>query len=87
MTHAVPVSETLGFLAATLTTVAFLPQVLRTWRSRSARDLSSLWLATFSAGIVCWLVYGALTASRPVVVGNAVTLTLTGTLAYFKWRY
>lgn len=80
-------TEWLGYLAATLTTAAFLPQVLHTWRRRSARDLSAGWLVTFSLGVVGWLVYGVLTHSRPVIVGNAVTLGLTGTLAYFKWRY
>jgi len=79
--------EWLGYLAATLTTAAFLPQVLHTWRSRSAQDLSVAWLATFSIGVVGWLAYGVLTHSRPVIVGNAVTLGLTGTLAYLKWRY
>jgi MtN3 and saliva related transmembrane protein len=80
-------TEWLGYAAATLTTAAFLPQVIHTWRSRSAGDLSVTWLATFSVGVVCWLVYGVMTESRPVIVGNAVTLGLTGTLALFKWRY
>ncbi|MGE3578255.1 MAG: SemiSWEET family sugar transporter [Vicinamibacterales bacterium] len=80
-------TEWLGYLAATLTTAAFLPQVLHTWRRRSARDLSVLWLVTFSVGVLGWLAYGVLTRSRPVVVGNAVTLGLTGTLAWLKWRY
>ncbi|MEQ1897649.1 MAG: SemiSWEET transporter [Vicinamibacterales bacterium] len=80
-------TEWLGYMAATLTTAAFLPQVLHTWRTRSTRDLSVAWLATFSVGLVCWLVYGVMTRSRPVVVGNSVTLGLTATLALFKWRY
>ena len=79
--------ELLGFVAATLTTVAFLPQVVQTWRTRSAGDLSAAWLATFSAGVLCWLTYGVLLESRPVILGNGVTLVLTGTLIYFKWRY
>ncbi len=80
-------TEWLGYLAATLTTAAFLPQVLHTWRSRSARDLSVAWLVTFSIGVAGWLAYGVLMHSRPVIVGNAVTLGLTGALAYLKWRY
>lgn len=80
-------TEWLGYVAATLTTAAFLPQVLHTWRTRSTRDLSVVWLVTFSAGLVCWLVYGVMTRSRPVIVGNAVTLGLTATLALLKWRY
>ena len=80
-------TDTLGFLAATLTTVAFLPQVLHTWRSRSARGLSVAWLLTFTAGVACWFTYGLLLHSRPVILGNGITLVLIGTLAYFKWRY
>ncbi len=80
-------TEWLGYVAATLTTAAFLPQVIHTWRSRSTRDLSVAWLVTFSIGLVCWLVYGVMTESRPVIVGNSVTLALTGTLAMLKWRY
>lgn len=80
-------TEWLGYLAATLTTAAFLPQVLHTWKSRSARDLSVGWLVTFTIGVMAWLAYGLLTGSRPVIVGNAVTLALTGTLAFLKWKY
>ena len=80
-------TEWLGYVAATLTTAAFLPQVIHTWRTRSTRDLSGIWLATFSVGVTCWLVYGVMTESRPVIVGNSVTLGLTGTLALLKWRY
>lgn len=78
--------EYLGFLAATLTTVAFLPQVVHTWRSGSARGLSVGWLVTFTIGVACWFAYGVLLRSRPVMLGNGITLVLTGTLAYFKWR-
>ncbi len=80
-------TDLLGYAAATLTTVAFLPQVIHTWRSRSAHGLSVAWLATFSVGVGCWLVYGVLTGSRPVIVGNGVTLALTALLAFLKWRY
>jgi len=80
-------TEWLGYAAATLTTAAFLPQVLHTWRSRSARDLSVIWLVTFSVGVGGWLAYGVATHSRPVIIGNAITLGLTGTLAYLKCRY
>ncbi len=80
-------TEWLGYLAATLTTAAFLPQVLHTWRSRSARGLSVVWLVTFATGVAGWLTYGVLTGARPVIVGNAITLGLIGILAVLKWRY
>ena len=59
--------ELLGFVAATLTTLAFLPQVLRTLRTRSARDFSPLWIAFFGLGLACWLGYGALIGSLSLI--------------------
>jgi MtN3 and saliva related transmembrane protein len=77
----------LGIVAGTLTTVAFLPQLLKTWRSRSAKDISMSWLATFTTGIFLWLVYGMCIQSLPVIVANAVTLVLTLIILYFKLTF
>lgn len=74
----------LGIVAGTLTTVAFLPQLLKTWRSRSAKDISMSWLTTFTAGILLWLIYGLCIQSLPVIIANAVTLALTLIILYFK---
>lgn len=76
-----------GLTAGTLTTVAFLPQLLKTWRSRSAKDMSMSWLVSFSAGIFLWLVYGILIQSFPVILTNAVTLILTLVILFFKLRF
>jgi MtN3 and saliva related transmembrane protein len=70
-------TDLLGFLAATLTTAAFVPQVVKTWRTRSAGDLSLGMLSVFSTGIVLWLAYGLSVGAAPIVVGNIVTLVLT----------
>jgi len=77
----------LGFLAGTLTTAAFVPQLLKTWQSRSARDISMLWLATFTTGILLWLIYGLLIQSLPVILANGITLLLTLLILFFKLRY
>jgi MtN3 and saliva related transmembrane protein len=79
-------SETVGALAATLTTLSFLPQVVKTWRSRSATDLSWVWLLAFSAGLFFWLLYGLAIGSWPVIGANAITLGLVLTIAFVKWR-
>ena len=79
--------DCLGAAAGTLTTLAFLPQVVRTWRRRSAADLSLAWVAVFSAGVLLWLVYGILLRSRPIIVANAVTLALTSFLLWCKLRF
>ena len=66
----------IGLLAGALTTLSFLPQALRIWRTRSARDISYTALLCFIAGISLWLWYGALLHSLPIVLANAVTLAL-----------
>jgi MtN3 and saliva related transmembrane protein len=77
----------LGLAAGTCTTLAFLPQVIRTWRLRSARDLSLEWLVTFILGVSLWLLYGCLIGSLPVILANAITLMLTLIILRFKLAY
>jgi MtN3 and saliva related transmembrane protein len=76
--------QTLGFAAGTLTAVAFLPQVIKTWRTRSATDLSTIMLMAQSTGVALWIVYGAAIGSLPVVISNVVTLSLALLLLAFK---
>lgn len=76
----------IGGLAAFGTTAAWLPQVLRTWRSRSAEDFSWSYLAMFSAGVALWLVYGILRKDGVIVAANGVTLLLVLTVAFVKMR-
>lgn len=78
--------ETIGFVAGGLTTLAFVPQVVKTWRSRSADDLSGVMLADFSVGVLLWIVYGFAIASWSLVVTNAITFFLTATLLLLKFR-
>ncbi|MFL6648535.1 MAG: SemiSWEET transporter [Sulfurifustaceae bacterium] len=77
----------LGTLAGTLTTMAFVPQVLRTWRTRSTHDISAAMFLIFSAGVGCWLAYGVYIGSWPIIVANVVTLGLALVILYFKVRY
>jgi MtN3 and saliva related transmembrane protein len=77
----------LGLVAGTLTTIAFLPQLFKTWKSKSAKDLSSSWLISFTIGILLWLIYGVLIQSLPVILSNGVTLMLTLVILFFKLRY
>ena len=66
----------LGFVAGTLTTLAFLPQVVKTWRSKSSKDLSISTLGMISSGVMLWLVYGLLIGDLPIIAANSVTLVL-----------
>lgn len=77
--------EFVGFAAAFCTTVAFVPQVLKTWKSRSAKDLSLGMFSIFSTGIALWLAYGLFTTNWPIILANAVTLVLALTLLVFKF--
>jgi MtN3 and saliva related transmembrane protein len=77
----------LGALAGALTTVAFLPQVIKTWRSRSAQDISGLTFALFGLGVALWLVYGLQLRLWPVILANAITLLLALTILWCKLRY
>lgn len=77
----------LGALAGTLTTVAFVPQVWRIHRRRSAEDVSWGMFLIFSAGVVLWLIYGVLIDARPIVLANVVTLVLALAILALKWRY
>ena len=71
-----PSSEVFGFAAAVLSTIAFLPQVLKTWQTKKAEDVSYALLLTFSTGCLCWVIYGFQTNAQPVFIANSFTLLL-----------
>ncbi|WP_298548579.1 SemiSWEET transporter [uncultured Aquimarina sp.] len=79
--------EILGLVAAILTTAAFLPQVYKTWKTKSAESLSLSMLLIFESGVLCWLVYGYLIDSLPVIFANFITAISGFLLLYFKFRY
>jgi MtN3 and saliva related transmembrane protein len=66
----------LGLAAGTLTTMAFVPQVVKTWQSKSAADISFGMFLLFSLGLLLWLLYGLAIHSAPIIVANSVTLIL-----------
>jgi MtN3 and saliva related transmembrane protein len=76
----------IGGCAAFGTTAAWLPQVLKTWKTRSAEDFSWPYLAMFSSGVALWLVYGALRKDAVIMAANAITLLLVVTVAFVKSR-
>jgi MtN3 and saliva related transmembrane protein len=79
--------EDLGFVAAFCTTAAFVPQLVRVVRLRSARDISLPTFLLFSVGVFLWLLYGLYTRSKPVIASNAVTLVLSVSILILKLRY
>ena len=81
------IADTLGFAAGFLTTLAFVPQVLKIWRSKSAGDVSLPAFATFTVGIGIWIVYGIVKHDMPIVLWNVVTLALSAAILAMKVKY
>jgi len=77
----------IGFIAATLTTISFVPQVIKIWRSRSTHDVSLGMYALFTLGVAMWLAYGLLIHSWPVILANFITLLLAGTVLLMKLKF
>ena len=77
----------LGLVAGTLTTLSFLPQLLKAWKSRSTHDISIGMFSLLAVGITLWIVYGVVTSDLPVVVANSVTLVFVGLILALKLRY
>jgi MtN3 and saliva related transmembrane protein len=80
------VADLLGYIAAVLTTIAFVPQAIKAFRTRSTKDMSlTMWLLLFT-GVFCWLIYGILLRAGPIIAANAVTLVLVGAVLILKLR-
>jgi MtN3 and saliva related transmembrane protein len=79
-------SDGVGYAAATLTTLAFLPQVIKSWRTRDLSGVSLGMYSLFTLGVALWLVYGVILWAWPIVIGNAITLSLAGIVLYLKLR-
>ena len=79
--------DVIGYVAATCTTLSFLPQLFRVVKLKSARDISLGMFLIFSVGTALWLTYGLLSHSKPVTVANAVTFLLSVSILWMKLRY
>ena len=80
-------ADLIGAVAGTLSTIAFIPQAWRIWKTRSARDLSLPMYLIFSTGVALWLLYGVLLGALPIIVCNGVTLVLAGTVLAMKLKF
>jgi len=77
----------MGFVAASLTTCAFLPQVIKTWRMKETRDISLWMYLVFTIGVSLWLGYGILIGNYPIAIANGATLILALIILIAKIRY
>ncbi|WP_147707269.1 SemiSWEET transporter [Microvirga massiliensis] len=76
-----------GYAAALCTTSAYVPQVLRVWRTRSTQDISLRMFLVLVTGLSLWLVYGLWKGEIPLIAANSVTLMLASTILYFKIKH
>ncbi|WP_439645544.1 SemiSWEET transporter [Serpentinimonas barnesii] len=79
--------ELIGSLAALLTTVSFIPQAWHTWRTRDVSGISLAMYSAFTLGVALWLVYGWLLGAWPIIIANAVTLSLALGILGMKLRF
>ncbi len=79
--------ETIGYVAAVLTTVSFIPQAAKTIRTRDTSGISLGMYAVFTVGVAFWLCYGIVLESWPMILSNIVTLGLSSTILALKLRY
>lgn len=77
----------LGLLAGSLTTISFMPQVIKIWRSKSAKDISLGMFITFCSGVFLWIVYGIIVQDLPLVATNLATLILASIILLLKLKY
>ena len=79
--------DVLGYISATLTTIAFLPQIIKTIQTKSAKDVSMGMFVLFTIGVFLWIIYGILTRTYPVLIANAVIFCLALSQIILKIKY
>ncbi len=79
--------ECVGYVAAMLTTVSFIPQAVKTIRSKDTHGISLGMYVMFTVGVAFWLAYGIVLMSWPMILSNVVTLALSATILVMKLRY
>jgi len=77
-------TEWIGFLAGSLTTISFIPQVVKVWKTRSTHDISLIMYSLFCVGVLVWVIFGMMIGSVSVVLFNAITLVLAFIILGFK---
>jgi MtN3 and saliva related transmembrane protein len=80
------IANWIGTLAGIFTTIAFIPQVTKTWKTKSAGDISLLMFLLFSSGVLLWLIYGVLLHALPIIVANGITLSLSASILVLKLK-
>ncbi|MBI5969697.1 MAG: SemiSWEET transporter [Deltaproteobacteria bacterium] len=77
----------LGVIAGIITTASFLPQVIKTWKTRHTKDISIYMFLLLVFGMLLWLLYGIVKADIPLILANAVTIGLASIILFFKIKH
>ncbi|ACB52048.1 conserved hypothetical protein [Crocosphaera subtropica ATCC 51142] len=77
----------IGLLAGTLTTISFFPQMLKTWKTRSTKDISLEMFLLFCSGLLLWIIYGLFMRDIPVIMTNVATFILAFPILILKLKY
>ena len=79
--------QILGLVAGTITSITFLPQVIKIWKTRSAKDLSLMMLLLLMLGVILWLAYGLFVLDAAIIYTNSMVLAMSLVMLYFKLRF
>lgn len=79
--------DILGYAAGAITSLTFLPQVIKTWKNKSAKDVSLLMFIIAAINEVMWIVYGVLLNNWVIILTNSIVLAMSLTMIYLKLRY
>jgi MtN3 and saliva related transmembrane protein len=80
-------TDLVGYIAAFLTTLAFVPQAHQSWKTRDLSGVSLPMYSLFSLGVFSWLIYGVMINSWPIVMANSITLVLACVVLYLKMKH
>ena len=81
------VTTLIGLIAAICTTSSFLPQVIKTWKSKKTKDISFLMYAILAMGLLLWLVYGIIIRDFPLIMANSISLGLALCVLFLKIKH
>lgn len=79
--------QILGLIAGSITSITFIPQVVKIWQTKSAKDLSAPMLILLVIGVSLWLTYGILIKDTPIIFTNSMVLIMSFIMVFFKWKY
>lgn len=80
-------ADILGYIAGTITIISFVPQIIKSYKTKRVKDLSILMLLMIMASILLWLIYGILVGNKPIIIVNGIYVLVVAFQFYLKIRY